>query len=111
RSAAIGAAVISAAIAGAAIQSTVLSPAFGQDANRRLPVPREQIEQAMSLSNTFRAVTRSISPSVVNIISVQRAEMPQVRTPEGQVPFDDELFRRFFDLPEGMAPPEGQMPQ
>jgi serine protease Do len=63
-------------------------------------VPAETLRHAQALSEAFKEVSRSVSPSVVNIRSTQQRQ-PRVQEQgdprqQPESPFDDELFRRFF---------------
>lgn len=85
------------AVALAFATAVAIAPAVqGQDqaTQKQSPVPREQLRQAFALSEAFREVSKSISPSVVSIRSTQPVVMGA--NPRQGMPFDDEMFRRFF---------------
>jgi serine protease Do len=57
---------------------------------------------AQMLSRAFRDAAATISPSVVNITSITKADVPEAGE---SAPIPDELFRRFFGDDAGQWPP------
>jgi serine protease Do len=108
------------------LQDDVSSVALAQD-RQRPKVAAEDLEHARSIENAFKAVAKSMQPSVVSIRAITRVE-PAVRSQRnGQRPqrqarpelpeefrrfFGDDLFDGFgeynFDLPEQPFEREGQ---
>jgi serine protease Do len=87
--------IAAAVLAGAG--SAALIAQSEQRPKRPAQVPTETIRHAEALSEAFKEVSRSVSPSVVNIRSTQQRQVTNQsnpRTPNS--PFDDEFFRRFF---------------
>jgi serine protease Do len=66
-------------------------------------VAAEAVQPALDLSAAFTNVADAVTPAVVRIES----RIPARKATQQQVP---EAFRRFFDIPEGPAPPsQGQI--
>ena len=85
---------VAALVVAASLAAWPAASLFGQDQAKQSPVPREQLRQAFALSDAFREVSKSVGPSVVSIRSAQRVDLGNT---QGQrLPFEDELFRRFF---------------
>jgi serine protease Do len=80
------------------------SSVLGQDQDKQSPVPREQLRQAFALSDAFRAVSKSVGPSVVSIRSTQRMDLGN--GPGQRLPMEEELLRRFF----GQVPDMQELP-
>jgi len=98
------------------VENLHAQPQDGQ-ATRQSPAAPEHLKHALALSEAFKEVARSVSPSVVHIRSTQ-----QIATTSGSLqlqpgpinPFDDEFFRRFFgdDIPGFRSIPNlPQIPQ
>ena len=89
---------------------------FAQDKSDALPrIPQaEALKHAYGLSDAFKAASKAIEPSVVNIRSTQR---PQATANRGQapdvLPFDEDMLRRFFggEIPEGFQMQPSPMPR
>jgi len=73
------------------------------------------IDYARDLSQAFKQVARDMAPSVVSITAVDTVRMarPGQVNPRGfRPPFDDDLFRRFFGLPDDRsARPRREQPR
>jgi serine protease Do len=109
-----------------ALQDNTASVTYAQD-QQRPKVAAEDLEHARSIENAFKAVAKSMQPSVVSIRAITRVE-PAVRSQgNGQRPqrqarpelpeefrrfFGDDLFDQFgdfdFDLPQQPFEREGQ---
>ena len=65
-------------------------------------VSEEAVRAAMDLSDAFTSLAESVTPGVVRIETRRPARVVRQEVPEA--------FRRFFDIPEGEAPPsQGQI--
>jgi serine protease Do len=82
-----------------ALQDDVTRVTYAQD-RQRPPVAAEDLEHARSIENAFKAVARSMQPSVVSIRSITRVEPAARSQREGlrrqTRPELPEEFRRFF---------------
>jgi len=67
-----------------------------QPARDFTPAQKEAVDQLRTMSAGFEAVAEAVVPSVVTITS-ERVIQP---TQAPQSPFNDPLFRRFFDMPQ-----------
>jgi len=95
-------------VAAFAFGTTVLQNARFARAEQQVETSRDQLARAEDLSSVFRNVGKVVEPSVVNL-TVRKAGGV---TGNRQLPFDDDMLRRFFpdrdgdgrpDLPEGFG--------
>ncbi len=90
------------AVAGGGLAG-LLSGEVRADAEHQTPQERAAIKHATDLSLAFKQATRSIAPSVVNIVAIQRVGgtggQQDPRSREFEEFLDDEFFERFFGTP------------
>ncbi len=100
-----------------ALQDDIAPVTFAQD-RQPAQVSRENLQHAQSIADAFKAVARTMQPSVVSIRSITRIE-PSNRTQrqrlQPQIPeefrrfFGDDFFDQFeFDVPQRPFQREGQ---
>src|SRR3954452_6439100 len=82
-------------IAGAVVQNTKFANAAEQ-----VQATRDQIAHMESLATVFREVGKVVEPSVVKL------DVRKTSGPNRQLPFDEDMLRRFFPDNDGDGQPD-----